>query len=140
RWLPHIWSDDRKQRYLATSRVGTSQLLGALEGLLRRRAASRDDQREPASPTYVVLVTDTSLVENLPLLPLLLSPDPIPNVTVVFVADNLPNRCQIVLDVRQAPAQLLAKTAASAPTSFRTDQADGTLVDAFAKSLAPLRV
>lgn len=140
RWLPHVWSDDRTQRYLASTRDGASQLLGSLEALLRKRAGNRDYDREPALPVFVFLVGEASLVEGQSILQLLLSQDPALGASSIFVLENLPNRCQVVVDIRQAPAQLLARAPTASTTSFQPDTVEAGAADRFARALAPIRL
>jgi S-DNA-T family DNA segregation ATPase FtsK/SpoIIIE len=139
RWLPHTWSDDRAQRYLAATRDGASQLLGGLEAVLRRRTANRDYSKDVPSPVFVFLVADESLVEGQSILQLLLSQDSVLGVSAIFVLENLPNRCQAIVDLRQAPAQLMLKAPTVSTTTFQLDQVDVGTTDRFARALAPIR-
>ena len=66
RWamdLPHVWSNDRKQRYVATSKAEAQALLSQLDEFITNREAqlSQDDKR---IPHFVFLVMDEALVED----------------------------------------------------------------------------
>ena len=63
--LPHVWSNDRKHRYVATNRYEASVLFANLEEEISSREAGVSKDKL-WTPFYVVLVLDRSLVEGLP--------------------------------------------------------------------------
>lgn len=97
--LPHVWSGDRKQRYVATNKEEAKTLLSNLDGLILEREAtlSKDELRTPA---FVVLVLDETLVEDIPFRRHLINPENSIGVTTVFFGkrfNSIPKECVAVI-------------------------------------------
>ena len=97
--LPHVWSGDRKQRYVATNKEEAKTLFSNLDELILEREAtlSKDD---PRTPTFVVLVLDETLVEDIPFRRHLINPEKSIGVTTVFFGkrfNNIPKECAAII-------------------------------------------
>ncbi len=102
RWacdLPHVWSDDRKQRFVATNKEEAKALLSTLEEAVAGRDADRKE-KETSVPTYVVLVLDEQLVEDMPFRRHLINPENQVGVSTVFFGkkfNNIPKECVAII-------------------------------------------
>ncbi len=147
RWLPHIWTEDRNHRLLACERGSAHSMLRDLFDHLNRRrhqagtAGSVGDAM--ILPHYLFIVADPRLVENEPIVPLLLRESGAVGATLLFLADrveSLPQGCRAVVGVRPGSGQLVLTTAPAAPASFKPDQVPVSLADRWARRMAPIRL
>lgn len=139
RWLPHTWSDDRQQRYLASDRAGVHRLLTSLyETLNRRRPAGAGPLAVPL-PALVFFLSEPALFENEPLIPLLLGQGPARGAYTVFLAEAhaLPQNCQAIV---QPATHQIQQTQVVAPTPYLPDDVPVALMQRLAHALAPLRL
>lgn len=148
RWLPHVWTDDRSARFLACERDAAHRLLTGLFDQLGRRqaqtAATRGDGTAPRPlPQYVFLFADARLVENEPILPLLLAGNSALGACALFLADrseHLPKECQAVVETTGSEGRLLQTAPKTSRATFRADEAPLDLADRLARRLAPIRL
>jgi len=147
RWLPHVWTDDRTRRLLACEKDAAHGLLTHLFDLLNRRRAQSAAAQGAAGalplPCYVFLFADARLVENEPLLPLLLASNGTLGAYAVFVADrveSLPKECRAVVEAVGSEGRLLQTAPAPTQLTFRPDEAPLDLADRLARAMAPIRL
>ena len=97
--LPHIWSNDRKQRYIATSRSEAQSLLAQIDEFITNRelALTKDDNR---IPHFVFLVMDEALVEDIPFRKHMVSAENNLGISTVFFGKrfhSIPKECAAVI-------------------------------------------
>lgn len=95
KWLPHVWSEDKKVRYVASDKNEVNDVLYALGSNLRIRA-EQDHKGDIPRPYYVVFVCDPDLLEGEPAAKFLLEPSSELGVSTVLIAhgyESLPNSC-----------------------------------------------
>lgn len=97
--LPHVWSNDRKQRYVATSKSEVQALLSQIEEYITSREASmtNDDKR---IPHFVFLVMDDSLVEDVPFRKHMVNAENTIGVSTVFFGkrfNSIPKECAAII-------------------------------------------
>lgn len=103
RWLPHVWSEDHKTRFVASGKNEATDVLYEIAGVLRARNEQRragTDGRSLYKPWYIVVLEDSSILENEPAAKYLLDPKQDLGVTTLFLADraeDLPNACECVI-------------------------------------------
>ena len=100
RWLPHVWSEDRKLRFFARTREEGREVLYALSKLLRARAEERQEDGAAPLPHYVLFLDDPALLENEPAAQYILNPRPEYGLTTVLLAqryEDLPNECTYMI-------------------------------------------
>lgn len=102
RWLPHVWSEDKKVRFVDFGEGHSEELLYELCHILRRRMEAKQDDRnqERLLPHYIVLIENYKRIEDaLPLHYLFMQPEQC-GVTTILFADSyeeLPNICTYIL-------------------------------------------
>jgi S-DNA-T family DNA segregation ATPase FtsK/SpoIIIE len=147
-WLPHVWSDDRRQRFLARDREGSHALLAAMNQLLNQRKNLLQEQRSretPAWPFHLVFFIDLSaaeLTENEPLVQRLQAEGPGLGAYPVFLAERvreLPRNCRTTISLRSGET-FVSWLDANASTHFVSDEAPPALAERFAAALAPVRL
>jgi S-DNA-T family DNA segregation ATPase FtsK/SpoIIIE len=146
RWLPHVWSDDRRQRWLASEPAAARRLLVGLYDLFNRRlqqAEAPGASPAPALPVFVLLLADPRLVEGEPILRLLLGRRPAVGAVPILLADrvaDLPKGCQAIADLAPGGVRLIQTGATTATTPFTPDAVDLATGDRFARAMAPIRL
>lgn len=97
--LPHIWSNDSKQRYVATSKAEVQALLSQIDEFITNRVAqlAKDDER---IPHFVFLVMDESLVEDVPFRKHMVDAQNKVGVSTVFFGkrfNSIPKECAAII-------------------------------------------
>jgi S-DNA-T family DNA segregation ATPase FtsK/SpoIIIE len=147
RWLPHVWTDDRNHRLLACDKDAAHRLLSSLLDLLNRRRVQRDAAKDTAAavplPCFVFLFADPRLIENEPIVPLLLGYNGALGVYPLFIADRvetLPKGCQAVVEVGGNQGRLIQTAPTTVQTTFTSDAAPLELADRQARAMAPIHL
>ena len=97
--LPHTWSNDKKQRYIATNRDEAKALLTSLEETIAEREAVLQNH-DIRTPHYVVLVLDEKLVEDIPFRRFLINSENNIGISTVFFGkyfSNIPKECIAII-------------------------------------------
>jgi S-DNA-T family DNA segregation ATPase FtsK/SpoIIIE len=148
RWLPHVWSDDRQQRFMAATPEAARQMLVELAGVLKQRDLARQDdeaKRPPPAPLYVVLFADASLLKSehaaalAPLLALL-ECGPRLGAFALFLHDTpeqVRKECGAVVDLANQHLRLVGPPPLE--FHFEPDRVPAVEAESFARTLAPLR-
>lgn len=102
RWLPHVWSGDRKLRLLAANKAEASDVFFELAGVLRTRSEQQiqPGTRPVPKPWYILVIEDSAVLENEPIARYLLDPAQELGITTIFLADraeDLPNTCDCII-------------------------------------------
>jgi len=106
RWLPHVWSDDKRMRYIASNKSEAGDVCYELAKVFRKREEESGSGKQGSPhPWYVVFITDLSLVENELLAKYILNPKEEYGLSVVIIAEtyeDLPNNCSKVAEKTEA--------------------------------------
>lgn len=147
RWLPHVWSENRMHRYLACDRMSSHSLMSSLYEMLNRRQVQMptvpQEERPGFLPHYIVLLSDPELVENEPLVHLLLSVACPLGATPVFFGDDLeslPKGCRAVACVDGGGERLVFSERRAGTVPFRGEAVDLIMADRFARMMAPIKL
>lgn len=100
RWLPHVWDDAGKGRYLSFERGQTHRLCEAFLPLLRERRG-----RE-GLPHYIFILGSREDVQDEEIMQYLAEGEPPCGVSVLYLFDDLyslPHNCQFIIDVDNGP-------------------------------------
>lgn len=150
RWLPHLWTDDRFERYIACDANSAKTLLNSLEEkLLRRiptiRQSVFDEIKRPI-PAYVFLISDASLIRGHSIQQLLDKGRDY-NIYTILIAEsirNLRNSCRAWVNLRADKPTLHIGINSNAveDITYSPDRDEVTveLADRVARMLAPLRL
>lgn len=101
KWLPHVWSEDKKTRYVAKDKTEAGEVFYALAEVLRLRKESplKGGKRLP-KPYYVLFIADPELLEGELISQYLLEPREEYGVTTLLFAESyekLPNACEYLI-------------------------------------------
>lgn len=152
RWLPHVWTEDRRQRLLASDKAGAQALLNSLYDMLGRRRTRANNvpgaqvNVRPIAPLPVVVVflADPSLVENKPVISLLLNESTPVGAYPIFLAESiegLPRGCQAIVDLdAQGSARLIQTGPVASQEAFTPDRVPTEMAETLARHMAPVRL
>ena len=103
KWFPHVWSEDKKSRYIAKNRIEAGDVLYEITKVLRGRTENRSfsagRKGKLPSPQFVVFLADPRLLEG-ELIAKYITDEGNQDITTVFLTDsyeNLPNECEFII-------------------------------------------
>lgn len=146
RWLPHVWPEGRRARYVAANKAEASDLFYQLMSVLRARGEvdHRDPNQPPVKPWYILVLEDSAILENEPIAKFLLDPKHNYGITTLILADraeDLPNACECVIASSGGALRLYhTRAAEEAPSPIQPDLVDRETLERFARSLANIEV
>lgn len=103
KWFPHVWSEDKKSRYIARNRVEAGDVLYEITRVLRTRAENSPvitaRKEKLPQPQFVMFLSDPELLES-ELITKYITSENNHDITTVFLTDlyeNLPNECEYII-------------------------------------------
>ncbi len=104
KWFPHVWSEDKKTRFVARNKTEAGDVLYEITKVLRTRAENRGtharyDHEKVSCPQYVLFVADAELLEG-ELITKYITDEDNRDLVTVFLTDtyeNLPNVCDYII-------------------------------------------
>lgn len=103
KWFPHVWSEDKKTRFVAGSKTEAGDVFYELTKVLRMRMeekGSRSSQNIIYKPHYVLFISDSAFLEGELITKYLFSSEENYGITTVILTDsydNLPNACDYII-------------------------------------------
>lgn len=145
KWFPHVWSEDRKVRFMAANKAEASEVLYELVRIWRIRfEEGNSDKKKDFWPHYVVVVADPSLLEDEPAGKYLLENPGALGITTVLMAQrqaDLPNSCEYIIENDEEFSGMYgidADTTGRIPIHF--DKVDRDSLESFAREISNLQV
>lgn len=148
RWLPHVFDNERSERYLADSKESAEDLMKKMSEIFDDRFKKADDNyfgRSVAGlPFYLFVIADLGMANGIPGMKYLLSADGTKNIAAIFIAgpnETLPQECMNIIDVDVNDEGIIINTEnASEKHEFTIENISNTNYDNFAKYIAPVRL
>lgn len=147
RWLPHVWEDSRKFRFMAKEKDAAHHILTVFYDIIKERefkAESRDNHINKIHlPHLVFLLGDIRLLENEAIMTYLTHNCQHLGVSTVFLFDRmefLPKDCQVIIDLNSKTAEMIERTSETVKLEFTPDKADLKDCELFARKIAPIRM
>jgi len=146
RWLPHVWSEDHKQRFMAGDSESARQLLKAFDQFLSRRRDQIGDKHSSAPvkfPSYYVFVlADPAIVADDPVVQRLQAEGPRLGAFPIILSERvktLPKGCQQAIRV-DPRGSLVIDIESGARHDFTPDHVPLELARDVARCMAPIRL
>ncbi|MDO5305634.1 MAG: FHA domain-containing protein, partial [bacterium] len=103
RWLPHVWSGDKKWRYVASEKQERSEILYELVKILRSRVGEgiQSRNKQVRKPHYVLIVDGPELLEGELISKYVFDTTVDYGLTTIFLTESyeeLPNSCEYVVE------------------------------------------
>lgn len=141
KWLPHVWSEDRKIRYFATNKNEAGEVFYALSQTLRTRA---EEEQPGIRPYYILFVLNKELLEGELLTKYIGQDSSEIGLSTVIVAqhyEGLPNHCEFIIENNSGFAGVYSttdETMDKVPVQF--DEISPRTLMEFAKRLANIEI
>ncbi len=103
KWFPHVWSEDRKTRFIAKNKAEAGDVLYEITKSLRIRAekgSGYDKKNKLIKPQYILFVANPELLEGELIANYIYEDDTNYGLTTVFLVDSyekLPNACEYII-------------------------------------------
>lgn len=103
KWLPHVWSEDQKIRYIAQTKTDVGDISYVLGSVLRSRAEEHDafsQKNRIRKPWYVLFLIDPEMLEGELIRRYVMNPKPEYGFTTFWLAEqyeDLPNSCEEII-------------------------------------------
>lgn len=102
KWLPHVWSEDKKVRFVATNKSQASDVLYALGNVFRIR--SDEEHKKEIKPYYIVFVFAPEYLDGEPTAKYLIEDHDGLGASALFFSGSyeaLPNHCTYLIENSQ---------------------------------------
>jgi S-DNA-T family DNA segregation ATPase FtsK/SpoIIIE len=144
RWLPHVWSQDRKIRYVAASHSEINDVCYELSKIFHERAESSQNSsvnRDDLLPHYVLFISDPSLIEGELIGNYIFRNEGKSGLTTVFLAElyqDLPNACSYI--IQNDPVFQGMRNEDGSELAVKFDELTLKRTDEFARRISGIRV
>lgn len=142
RWFPHVWSEDKSTRYMASNELETRDIFFELSNVIRAR--SQEEKRNFVKPHYVLFISDPSILEGEILAKYIYEAKPEYGITtflMVEVLEQLPNECEeIIENDRYFQGTYNLMNTSNKKQAFVPDRVTVQQLAVFGKTLANIRV
>ncbi|MBE6019097.1 MAG: type VII secretion protein EssC [Clostridiales bacterium] len=146
KWLPHVWSEDHKTRFIASDADETADILYELGNVFRIRSENEEEQRKQKfpKPYYILFVSDASLIEGELFSKYIFDEEQNLGLTTVILAEQyeeLPNRCEFIIeDTERFRGYYQTSMGSEAEQRIKFDNVDPAGFEAFARRISKLQV
>ena len=147
KWIPHVWSDDKKIRFMATEKEDANFILKGIYKLLEEREALSKNkdarQSEKIMPHYIVFVSDRTLLENSPIAKYIGREKDL-GITFIFLYDSiefLPKECRYIVTLQDGNCGTLQFVEQSENKhKFKYEVLDSKQYLSYAKKMSPMYI
>lgn len=147
KWFPHVWSEDKKSRYIARNRVEAGDVLYEITKVLRTRAENRPalSARKDKLPTpqFILFLSNPELLEG-ELITKYITNENNRDIATVFLTDtyeNLPNECgYIIQNDRNFRGMYDVEDGIEERKAITFDRITNTQLEKLARTLANIEV
>lgn len=146
KWLPHVWSEDKKTRFVASNKDEAADVLYELGNVFRIRAENenRGEKAIFPKPYYVLFIADVDLIEGELFSKYIFEEEENYGLTTVIMADHyeaLPNKCEFIIENSSGFRGFYESSSRTGEEKKITfDSVDGNELEKFARRLSRLQV
>lgn len=101
KWFPHVWSKDKKTRFVASTSDEASDVFYELTQILRNRIDVQDSNKKIPKPYYVIFISDLSLLEGELFSKYVFDNNEALGLTTILLSERyeeLPNNCEFIIE------------------------------------------
>lgn len=143
-WLPHVWSGDKKIRYIATNKGEMEDVFHALTQTLRSRSEEERADKVDLKPCFVLFVTDPKLLDGQAISRYVFEREAKLGFSTVLLAsrpEELPNECEYIVECDDRYKGLYhTRDGRAAGTALQFDSVSDTSLRKLAKTLGRIEV
>ncbi len=143
RWLPHVWSEDKKTRYVASNKEEASDVFYELVKIFRLRSEEEQNKKEELpKPYYIMFVADAAVLEGELITKYIYEGQKSIGLTTFIMSESyeqLPNLCDYVIqkdEIFEGCYQL----SDAERTRVRFDHVSGEELEKMARTLSGIEV
>lgn len=148
KWLPHVWSENKSTRYVASNRTEASDIFYELASVFRRREEEgcglTPEKNCIKRPHYLIFITDPTLLDGQLIAKYIYDPKPEYGLTTFIMSDaynNLPNECENIIENDKYFTGIYnAVNYGSEKRAVRFDRVSSSELDSLAKRLSGIQV
>ena len=149
KWLPHSYSENRQYRYVANDVFNASSLEKIIDEELKGRKQGNKQENDDSEKTkanntfYLFVVSDPELIDESEIENYLDNNYVGAGIGVIYVYDrinDLPQSCNLIIDLDGDEYQLFHKSNVGEKQSFVIDSFSLEKANQFARSMAPVRL
>lgn len=146
KWLPHVWSDDKKTRYFATNRSEASDVFYEVVNIIRTREEENKSSNKDkiAKPHFVLFLSDAALLEGELLSKYVYEGNPEYGLTTFFLTEkyeDLPNVCeQIIQNDGEFSGMYNVRKSDKEKTKIAFDRVSPDKLEKFTRRLSAIEV
>lgn len=146
KWFPHVWSEDRRVRYIASNKKEASEVLYELVKVFRARLERQAGNYSKTiyKPYYVVFVSKADLLEGEIFTKYAFDKDENIGLTTIVLSDsceNLPNECEFIIENSDAfKGMYYVFDSKKDRQEIHFDEMDVISLNSFARHLSTLHV
>ncbi len=100
-WLPHVWSSDKKIRYIATTPSERADVFHALAQVLRNRSEEDEKEGRNIKPRFVLFVSNPALLDGEGVSRYVFGREMDLGLSTILLAsrpEELPNECEYIVE------------------------------------------
>ena len=143
RWLPHVWSEDKKTRYVASNKEEASDVFYELVKIFRLRSEEERSRKEILpKPYYIMFVADASVLEGELITKYVYEGQANIGLTTVIMSESyeqLPNLCEMVIQ-KDESFEGCYQLSDAERTRVRFDQVSAQEMEKMARTLSGIEV
>lgn len=147
KWIPHVWTDDKKIRFMATEKEDANFILKGIYKLLEDREVLPKNkearQSEKIMPHYIVFVSDRTLLENSPIAKYIGREKDL-GITFIFLYESiefLPKECRYIVTLQDGNCGTLQFVEQSENKhKFKYEVLDSKQYLSYAKKMSPMYI
>ena len=104
KWLPHVWAEDKKIRYIASDKLEAGEVFYEVAKIFRQRSennASYTNKKAIPKPYFVMFLSDPSLIEEELIAKYVFDSGDENGLSTIMLASNsqqLPNACEYIVE------------------------------------------
>ncbi len=105
KWLPHVWADDKKIRYIASNKLEAGEVFYEIAKVFRQRmenaASSSQEERVIPKPYFVMFLSDPALIEEEMIAKYVFDSSTEIGLSTVMLSQSselLPNACEYIVE------------------------------------------
>lgn len=148
RWLPHVWAEDKKVRYIAADKLEAGEIFYEITKVLRQREETMSEYSAKKAPIpkpyFVMFLSDPALIEEELIAKYVFGASADLGLTTIMLADSserLPNACEYIVEndaIFQGVYNVSAEKEERTKVNF--DHVDSGKLDKFSRTLSNIQV
>ncbi len=145
RWLPHVWAEDKKVRYIASSKLEAGEIFYEITRVLRAREENLSGKEKSLPrPWFVMFLSDPALIQEELIARYVFGDAGEVGLTTIMLSGSsqrLPNACEYIVEndsVFQGVYNVSAQK--QERTRVKFDRADPGKLDRFSRTLSNIQV